>query len=84
MKYLLPLLLFGCAATETAEDVEWRHGIDKENWQMCEAIYKEARVYTLHIGHIHRRGIEPRWYEIRDDLYSNDCRRALGDYWIEY
>lgn len=83
MRWLLPFLLFGCASTMTAEEVEYQRQLDRENWALCEAVYKEARQYTLHIGHVHRRGVEPKWYEIKDDLTSNDCRRVLGPYYAK-
>lgn len=83
MKFALLLLLAGCASTMTAEDVEWRRQIDRENWQLCDSIYKQFDKPTFH-RHLHRRNVEPRWYEIRDDLSDNACRAILGDYWIDY
>lgn len=62
-----------------------RRQADAENWSMCAALLKESGVVTWHVGHLHRRGIEPKWYEIRDDLYSNQCRQVVPKaYWVDF
>ena len=87
---LLPLLLLlaSCASNLTADQMQWRQGIDNENWDNCERVYLSSAVYTLHIGHTHSKRdvrlgkVSDR--DIRDDLMTNNCRFILRDYWIEY
>ncbi len=86
MKYFPLLFLFGCASNLTEAEREWRHGIDRENWRLCERVYQQQGVATVHIGHSHRYDSRrpPRIWHVRDDLRVNNCQRILGNYWADY
>ena len=70
-------LLSGCAMTEESLD---KYRVDEANWLNCASIYKQQGKPTYH-EHIHERA--GKW-EIRSDLHMNDCRRIVGDEWLEY
>ena len=78
MKYLIPLILAGCAAMP--EESLDRYRIDEANWLNCAYVYKREGKITYH-EHIHEKA--GKW-EIRSDLSLNNCRRVLGDEWLEY
>ena len=82
---MLILVIIGCSTTLTDEERLWRQGIDAENWAMCEMAYQQWSIPTYHKDHVHniKRGpVKP--YYIHSDLIWNSCKRAVGDYWIEY
>ena len=87
---LLPLLLLlaSCATNLTADQIQWRRGIDIENWENCEALYRDAHKGTIHYGHTHsrlsRKHGNTKALDIRHDLMDNSCEWLLRDYWIEY
>jgi len=81
----------GCAElTELErEERDWRRVIDKENWEMCELVYKQSGAPTWHIGHVHSRTGRPQSLQAeahnnKSDLITNRCKSILGDYWIKY
>ena len=82
MKLIALLLLSGCASNLSVEDREWREGIDRENWQMCDSAYNRARVVVYHMDHRHGRNAV--WWQIKSDLVHNHCRKVLGKYYAEY
>ena len=86
MKYLPLILLVGCASNLTEGEREWREGIDRENWALCERVYRDQRRPTLHVGHTHKyEGRRPpKIWHVRDDLRTNYCRSVLGRYWVNY
>lgn len=71
------LALAGCAVTEESE---YREQVDKANWLNCESAYARQGKPTYH-DHLHERA--GKW-EIRSDLSMNNCRRVIGDEWLEY
>jgi hypothetical protein len=95
---LLALILwwiFGCTTLTEAEREErlWKIGIDAENWQMCEQVYKELGKPTYHLDHTHpttKRAAQRvpttanGWWDLKSDLSVNRCREILGDYYIKY
>ena len=86
MKYLLFLLLIGCASlTELEkEEREYREGMDAENWAACDKILSANHIITVHINHSHgpRSGAGPM--DIRMDLLNYRCKRLLGEAWADY
>lgn len=88
LRVLLLVLLTGCAGNFfTPDQLEWRHSIDIENWDNCEAVYNHYGVPTFHINHSHsiRSVRRITTFDIRDDLMVNRCRGVLGKkYWIDY
>ena len=83
---LICLFLAGCASNLTADERDWREGIDRENWRLCDRAYRQARKATIHLNHSHkyedRRPVKHHF--IRDDLMRNQCRSILRDYWADY
>jgi hypothetical protein len=84
MKYLLLLLLAGCATDLTDEERAYRDVVDKGNWEACAALYERYEKPTFHMGHIHRRGHRVRRGDIRDDLTYNRCKMVMGESWMNY
>jgi len=80
VKYLLPLLLVGCASM-TEDDVEYRHTVDMANWINCQNVYLREGKPTYHRHH-HKSRMKA--VEIRDDVFVNSCRMVLGEEWIDY
>ena len=74
------LIMSSCASNLTPEEIEWREGIDKENWSLCERMSAS----TTHVGHEHRKHRRLSHMDIRDDLSRNSCRMLLGEEWAEY
>lgn len=75
------ILLCGCAETLTKEEIEWRRGIDRENWALCQRVYKQAGEYLV-FDHAHNDNEKTAL--LRSDLARNNCRMVLRDYWIKY
>lgn len=84
LSLLATVILTGCAGTLTQEEIEWRDGIDRENWRNCERVYQQQRIATIHIDHRHGPRDRVRAWDIRSDLHVNNCRAILGDYWADY
>ncbi len=82
------MLMFGCAHEPlTPEQVEWRHGIDRENWKYCMNILEGSPgSYSVHKEHITtRKNSHNRHWDIRSDLVANKCRSVLGkERWVDY
>ena len=83
------LLGGGCATNRlSTEEVDYRRQIDAENWHLCQKVYKENHVTTVHVDHIHQSDgsiRDPRrYYFVRSDLNNNSCQRVLGQHWIDY
>lgn len=80
--------LSGCAVAplteEEKDEREWRRGVDRENWIMCEAAYTRSGVATIHEEHMHGTRNPTRNHNVRRDLRINNCRQTLRDHWIEY
>lgn len=78
----------GCATQplsyEEIEARDWRRGIDRENWEMCMAAYKQADRYTVHVNHEGTPQHHRRINNIRSDLLVNQCRWVMRNYWIDY
>ena len=84
---LVFLFLGGCATTLTDEERavrEWKRGVDMENWLICENIYAYHGKATMHVDHVHRNNNSVSPVMIKQDLSVNDCRKILGDYYMEY
>jgi hypothetical protein len=84
------LILCGCASKplteEQIEEREWNRAMDRENWALCEQLYKQAGKPTYHIDHSHSKGVgksRNRHWWIESDLLTNQCRRVLRDEWLE-
>lgn len=60
---------------------EYNRKIDRENWALCQEIYRKSNVPTMS-RHIHGKKSH-KSHEIRDDLAINGCRGALGPYWAD-
>ena len=47
-----------------------------DQWRICKKIYKEAsKPYLSH--HIHNKGNRHSDWDVRDDLFDNNCRMIL-------
>ncbi len=81
--FLLVLALLGaCSPLQPKEGLREGELIARENWRMCALAYKKAGRYTVH--NYHRSGTSvPKYYQIKEDLVINNCRRVLGPYWID-
>lgn len=83
---LVLLLLFpgcGLGPAYTPEEVAWKQQMDRENWRLCEAVYRAKGGATIHRGHSHQKGRQTRIGAVRTDLSDNQCRLILGPYWAE-
>lgn len=83
MRFLLFFLLLAGCATLTEKEKEERaynEQIDRENWELCQEVYRRSGVAT-YSRHSHHNQHRP--HEIRDDLMVNECRRVLGPYWAD-
>lgn len=80
------LLGAGCASS-SPEEAAYRRSIDRENYQLCQAVYLSSKQVMIHLDHLHGsagvRGLTER-EAIRSDLSINDCRQVLGPYWADY
>jgi len=90
MRYLpLLFLLASCAPLTELQKEERAYSlaVAKENWYMCNLIYENKRLYTVHYDHSHSKRDEERGlvrvWDYRMDLRTQDCRRILGDAWAE-
>jgi hypothetical protein len=76
----------GCT-TLSHDEQEWRKAMVYENWELCEMVYEDAGLSTIHRNHTHRRGGRvhgmDRLTAARLDLRDNQCRQVLGDYWAQ-
>ena len=89
---LMLIMLVACSSTpKTPEQIEeqklekeWRRGIDKENWAACVVAYSKAGMGTEHVNHTHAKHRRDHWTVIKDDLWRNNCKTALGKKWAEY
>jgi len=86
---MLMSILAGCAAEITQDELDWRRGIDLENWDLCYRIMKEYRIvmiYKNYSGHIMpddwRSGLTP--FVVKELLAQNQCRQILNEHWAEY
>ena len=80
MVIMLFVALCSCASMD-ADEIDYRHTVDRANWQNCENAYRREKEPTYH-RHLHKGKM--RVAEIRDDIFINGCRMALGDEWIDY
>ena len=81
MRYLVLLLLAGCAQNLTVDEEykRWhQRQVDIENWNMCKQVIR-VEIHDNHRAD-HRRN---KHADIRSDLWTNSCRWVLRDNWIE-
>ena len=80
--FLFFLLLTACSPLTEREQEEkaYNDEIDRQNWELCQEIYKKAGVAT-YSRHAHKG--RHRSHEVRDDLFLNNCRKVLGPYWAD-
>lgn len=63
---------------------EWREGIDRENWRLCQQVLRQhgVRIYS---DHTHgRKGFDHAPHEVKSDLSKNSCKMVLRDHWADY
>lgn len=84
MKYLLLLLLAGCASNLTEEDRAYRDVVDRGNWEACNKLYLLHGKPTFHTNHRHMGGRKTHSRDVRGDLTENHCRMIMGDSWMNY
>lgn len=82
MKYvLIALLLVGCASQPADElEVEIQMAEARENLANCLLAYQGSRTKFVHYQH--EPGREKR-IDVTSDLHFNECRRVLGELWVE-
>lgn len=81
---LVILLNGGCAtSTRTPEEIEYQHGLDKENLALCLKVIKGANMYWVS-DHTHRIHQRHRPWEVRTDLSMNRCSEILGPYYARH
>jgi len=71
----------------STKEIEWRHQIDAENWAMCDNLLRFNKVTSFHREHHHYSGGVvglDQTLATRVDLVDNNCKLALGAYWLEY
>lgn len=77
---LLFAVISGCATPLTEEQLEeraYRHNEALTKWETCERVYNQMNVPTIHKDHQHRRGYKTRSWDVKDDLWRNNCHRML-------
>ena len=74
MRFLILLILFGCADLSESElaDREYDRAIEKEKWEECKQVYKSRGKPTIS-RHSHQRGNTHRPDEVRQDMWDNNC-----------
>ena len=83
---LCALLLIGSCVggpSLTEEERAWEEMKARENWRMCELVYRQSNELTVHRDHTHNKGREIPMWMVRDDLFVNNCRVILGEYWYD-
>jgi len=72
----------GCASAPLTVDEEYaredRITQDREVWSLCERVHAASGNPTWHIGHTHGKKSKSRSRrisEMRDDIFTNGCRR---------
>ena len=80
MKYLLPLILVGCATELTPDEREYRDNENAAKWELCKEIYKAHGKPTISY-HDHGPHKTHKAWEVRDDLMHNQCHRLLRGVW---
>ncbi len=89
--FIVWLILFGLAMTSGCASVpehvsEYNRQIDKENWELCKAIYERYGRPTYHT-HSHSTPMTKRTEAayIREDLIVNHCRSIIKpEYWGDH
>ena len=85
---LMIIVVQGCATTLTQEEQDVRdynRQIDLQNWNMCERVYLDSHIPTIHFNHTHTKPMSGnRLAEAtRSDLIVNQCRMILRGYWAD-
>lgn len=80
MRYLILLLIVGCASQLTEDEIlerEYNQAINKENWYMCQKVYADngSPTYSRHAHSKHRKHTD---WDVKDDLTWNNCKFVLG------
>ena len=72
-------------ATCQLEVRDYRRGIDKYNWELCEMALRNSDSWAWHIGHGAHKGSKSQIAAfIKQDLTVNGCRMGLRDHWAQY
>ena len=82
--FLSAFLLLGCALTpEQSRIREDNDVLRQNNWILCQKLYKVTNRATVHVGHTHNQIMTPltRSEAVRSDLFANNCKKALKEYW---
>lgn len=77
---LLLVFLSGCATNKTPEQIEWDRAQARLNWENCAEVYRQGLTPFVHYQH--EPGKE-RAIDITSDLAHNECKRVLGDGWVQ-
>lgn len=63
---------------------EHKQAVDSDNYNMCVKAYRNMNIPMIHRHH-HDRLTRIRWWMIKDDLFYNSCRSAIGpEVWAKY
>ena len=82
--FLSAFLLLGCALTpEQSRIREDNDVLRQNNWILCQNLYKVTNKPTIHVGHTHNQTMTPLLLSeaVRSDLFANNCKRVLKEYW---
>lgn len=82
------LSVASCATLPLTEEEEfvrdYNRSINRENWALCEKVYREWGEPTHHKDHTHPSdGKGVKEWMINNDLFDNQCRQILGEYWAK-
>ena len=81
MRYLVLLLLVGCATQLTFEEREYRYAETYEQWWVCKEMYlRGGGVWITHWHHSKaiEKGLKrPIEYNMVDDILRNNCSSIL-------